>query len=201
MPDVRDSGIIAVSPRLTTLHHRCHITVPMEAKVFEAAREVTCPLGCGAHWCKQCNRTFELGGIHSCDGQAELDRLLAQHNWKKCPGMCHLFISRLVPIFHTTVACGVPVEKSLSPFLLFDNLWLNCFIAEGCNHITCWCRWYGLQLSGSLPAYLIVFSLHSQFCYVCGGEITRSTNRCEIDRKVQAHYQANCKLFEYPEIL
>jgi len=124
----------------------CRNTAAVDPVDFREAKELTCPLGCGAHWCKQCNITFERGGLHSCDGQAEMDHLLGQKDWKKCP------------------ACQVPVEKT-----------------QGCNHMTCRC--------------------HCHFCYICGGEITRSTHRRDIDRELQAHYQRDCKLFEYPDPL
>ena len=78
---------------LTAHRHSCHKTTPVDVVDFRQATELTCPQGCGAHWCKQCNRTFERGGIHSCDGQAELDQLLGQNNWKRCPGVYFFFPS------------------------------------------------------------------------------------------------------------
>ena len=97
----------------TTHRHSCRKTAPVDATDFRQAKELTCPLGCGAHWCKQCNITFQRGGVHSCDGQAEMDQLLGQKNWKKCPGMSRFLFSPAAPLAHASVACQVPVEKSL----------------------------------------------------------------------------------------
>ena len=96
----------------TTNRRSCRKTVPVDAVDFREAKELDCPQGCGAHWCKQCSQTFKRGDIHSCDGQAEMDRLLGQKDWKKCPGMHRSFFSRPAPLTHTSVACQVPVEKS-----------------------------------------------------------------------------------------
>ena len=71
----------------TTHRHSCYQIAHVEAAVFREAKGFTCPRGCGAHWCKQCNRTFERGGIHSCDGQAELGQLLQMNKRRNCPGM------------------------------------------------------------------------------------------------------------------
>ena len=100
MSKVRDYGGIMVNlERWLTVHrYSCHKTTPVDVVDFREAKELTCPQGCGAHWCKQCNRTFDRGGVHSCDGEAELNQLLGQNNWKRCPGMYNLFFGRPIPL-------------------------------------------------------------------------------------------------------
>ena len=90
--------VVGLELRLIVHRHSCHETTRMDVIDFREAKELTCPRGCGAHWCKQCNRTFERGGVHSCDGEVELNQLLKQNNWKRCPGMYNLFFSRLVSV-------------------------------------------------------------------------------------------------------
>ena len=137
-----------------TIHcHRCRKTAPVDAIDFREAKELSCPRGCGAHWCKQCNMAFERGGVHSCDGQAEMDLLLGQKDWKKCPGVYSLFFSKQVPLPYTYVACQVPVEKSSCRFLTLTNALLNCSTAQGCNHMTCRCHWYELLLYRPHPLF------------------------------------------------
>ena len=128
----------------------------MDVADFRQATALSCPLGCGAHWCKKCNMTFTRGGIHSCDGQAEMDHLLGQKDWKKCPGMSPFLFSPPIALAHTCIACQVPVEKSAWRFPHNDSL-LNCSVAQGCNHMTCRCNWYGLLQFGPPFASLIYF--------------------------------------------
>ena len=143
MSKVRDCDAIVVNLRLITHTYSCRKTAPVDATNFQQAKELTCPLGCGAHWCKQCNRTFKRGGIHSCDRQAEMNQLLGQQNWKKCPGVSPFLFSPPFPLTHTSVASQVPVEKGLWQFLHTGNSLLNCSVAQVCNHMTCRCNWYG----------------------------------------------------------
>ena len=113
MSEVRDCDARMLKLKSTTHHHSCHKTTPVGATDFQQAKELTLPFSCGAHWCKQCNRIFQHGGVHSCDRQAEMDQLLGQKNWKKCLGMSPSLFSPPVPLAHTSVACQVPVEKIL----------------------------------------------------------------------------------------
>ena len=88
MSKVRNFDVIFVELRSITYRHRCHNTAAVDLVDFQKAKNVTCPLGCGAQWCKQCNQNIDPGRTHSCDGQAEMDYLLGQKDWKKCPGLC-----------------------------------------------------------------------------------------------------------------
>ncbi|KAF8748104.1 peptidase M28 family [Rhizoctonia solani] len=45
-------------------------------------------------WCKSCSTTIDKDKPHTCDGSAELTRLMEREGWKKCPG------------------CQAPIEKS-----------------------------------------------------------------------------------------
>ncbi|GJE84050.1 RING-type domain-containing protein [Phanerochaete sordida] len=49
---------------------------------------ITCPLpGCEQSWCKMCSQMLDdQEAEHSCDGTAELHRLMGQKGWKYCPG-------------------------------------------------------------------------------------------------------------------
>jgi len=43
--------------------------------------------------------------------------------------------------------------------------------------------------------------LNRHFCYICGGLIVRSGLGQEIKEATSTHYNKNCKLFEYPEVV
>ncbi|CAG8564553.1 12076_t:CDS:2, partial [Acaulospora colombiana] len=58
----------------------------VDAEDFRETDVLDCPLGCGAHWCKNCHREIERNKKHSCDGQEEFDELARDQKWKKCPG-------------------------------------------------------------------------------------------------------------------
>ncbi|KAG8830300.1 hypothetical protein FRC18_008305 [Serendipita sp. 400] len=65
---------------------RCRESTRVDSEDFRAAELLDCPLGCGAHWCKDCHQEVEKGQKHSCDGQAEMDNLAQAQGWKQCPG-------------------------------------------------------------------------------------------------------------------
>lgn len=67
----------------------CRETVFVDRDEYEAVDVITCPLpGCNHTWCKACSQTIEDGGpAHSCDGTAELDHLISEQGWKRCPGV------------------------------------------------------------------------------------------------------------------
>jgi hypothetical protein len=51
---------------------------------------LACPI-CYHHWCKTCQQDTPLDGPeHSCDGSKELDNLVKNEGWKRCPGKEHL---------------------------------------------------------------------------------------------------------------
>ncbi|KAG8731354.1 hypothetical protein FRC11_004415, partial [Ceratobasidium sp. 423] len=59
------------------------------------SKQFTCAMpDCDHTWCKSCSTTIEKGKTHTCDGSAELNRLMEREGWKKCPG------------------CQAPIEKS-----------------------------------------------------------------------------------------
>lgn len=65
----------------------CKKSTPLDAEDFRLARDLTCPMGCGAHWCKNCHREYPQGATHSCDGQAEFNEMV-QHQrqlFRRCP--------------------------------------------------------------------------------------------------------------------
>ncbi|CAE6411110.1 unnamed protein product [Rhizoctonia solani] len=60
-----------------------------------ASKSFTCAMpDCDHTWCKSCSTTIENDKPHTCDGSAELTRLMEREGWKKCPG------------------CQAPIEKS-----------------------------------------------------------------------------------------
>ncbi|CEL53122.1 putative E3 ubiquitin-protein ligase RNF217 OS=Mus musculus GN=Rnf217 PE=3 SV=2 [Rhizoctonia solani AG-1 IB] len=60
-----------------------------------ASKSFTCAMpDCEHTWCKSCSTTIDKDKTHTCDGSAELTRLMEQEGWKKCPG------------------CQAPIEKS-----------------------------------------------------------------------------------------
>jgi hypothetical protein len=65
---------------------RCKETTRVDSEDFREAEFLDCPLGCGAHWCKNCHQEVERNKKHSCDGQAEFDELAKAQNWRACPG-------------------------------------------------------------------------------------------------------------------
>ncbi|KAL5633659.1 hypothetical protein ACGC1H_003963 [Rhizoctonia solani] len=59
------------------------------------SKQFTCAMpDCDHTWCKSCSTTIEKDQKHTCDGSAELTRLMEREGWKKCPG------------------CQAPIEKS-----------------------------------------------------------------------------------------
>ncbi|TFK65855.1 hypothetical protein BDN72DRAFT_800715 [Pluteus cervinus] len=74
---------------------QCKQSAFIDREEHEAASIIGCPLpNCSFSWCKQCNQQVTFGVKHSCDGSAELDHLMQEQGWKKCPG------------------CQTPVQKS-----------------------------------------------------------------------------------------
>ncbi|KAG8712978.1 hypothetical protein FRC09_019254 [Ceratobasidium sp. 395] len=60
-----------------------------------STKEFRCAMpDCDHVWCKSCSTTIEKGQTHTCDGSAELTRLMEKEGWKTCPG------------------CKTPIEKN-----------------------------------------------------------------------------------------
>lgn len=78
--EIGDLGINVECPR-------CKISTPVDAEDFGAAETLDCPVGCGAHWCKDCNQQIERGANHSCDGELEFKELMARNPtlFRRCP--------------------------------------------------------------------------------------------------------------------
>ncbi|KAI0250869.1 hypothetical protein BJV78DRAFT_525543 [Lactifluus subvellereus] len=66
---------------------KCQQSMFVARDEHEEAKIIVCPLpGCNHLWCKQCQQTIETkGSKHSCDGTSELDHLMKQQGWKRCP--------------------------------------------------------------------------------------------------------------------
>ncbi|KAB5589515.1 Zinc metalloprotease [Ceratobasidium theobromae] len=74
-----------------------------------STKEFTCAMpDCDHVWCKSCSTTIEKGKTHTCDGSAELTRLMEREGWRKCPG-CQTPIEKNEGCNHitcTTPACN-----------------------------------------------------------------------------------------------
>ena len=99
---------------------RCKRSMFVARDDHEEAEIIKCPLpDCDNVWCKQCQRTVDIGGPqHSCDGTLELDRLMKQQGWKYCPCMSVLAYCRKSPTLFA-LACKTPIQK-----------------VSGCNHMS-----------------------------------------------------------------
>ena len=67
--------------------NRCKQSMFVARDEHESANLINCPLpDCDHVWCKQCQRSIDIGGpAHSCDGTSELDHLMKEQGWKYCP--------------------------------------------------------------------------------------------------------------------
>ncbi|KAF8595307.1 hypothetical protein BDV93DRAFT_457079 [Ceratobasidium sp. AG-I] len=74
-----------------------------------STKEFRCAMpDCDHTWCKSCSTTIEKGQTHTCDGSAELTRLMEKEGWKTCPG-CQTPIEKNEGCNHiscTTPACN-----------------------------------------------------------------------------------------------
>ncbi|KDQ06302.1 hypothetical protein BOTBODRAFT_121700 [Botryobasidium botryosum FD-172 SS1] len=74
---------------------KCEKSLVVDRDDYQANEIISCPLpGCRGHWCKKCSQITNPQQRHTCDGSAELDRLIDQQKWKRCPG------------------CNTPTEKA-----------------------------------------------------------------------------------------
>ena len=66
---------------------RCNTMFFGDKKDLEESNKITCPLPrCNHTWCKLCSLPMgQSGPDHSCDGLSELDYLIKQKGWRKCP--------------------------------------------------------------------------------------------------------------------
>ncbi|KAF7309964.1 RING-type domain-containing protein [Mycena indigotica] len=66
---------------------KCKEGVFVDRGEHDAAEIIGCPLPrCNFVWCKACQQEIVSGGPkHSCDGSSEMDHLLAQRGWRRCP--------------------------------------------------------------------------------------------------------------------
>ncbi|KAG8949816.1 hypothetical protein FRC03_000230 [Tulasnella sp. 419] len=86
---------------------KCGKSVNVDKDDLRAASIITCPVpGCRGMWCRECSQFVDDadGANHSCDGTKELDRLLMQKGWRRCPG-CTTPVEKTAGCDHMT--CGV----------------------------------------------------------------------------------------------
>jgi len=88
---------------------------------------ITCPLPrCEQSWCKACSQIIDsIDQTHSCDGTAELQRLMGDKGWKYCPGCqtpaekiegCnHVRCTSPGCYTHFCYVCGIAIVKSINP--------------------------------------------------------------------------------------
>ncbi|KAM5539613.1 hypothetical protein V8D89_006722 [Ganoderma adspersum] len=97
-----------MAPFSTIIHCRkCVNTMFVDKEDYQQMQEIVCPLsGCEYSWCKLCLQAIETEGPkHSCDGASELDHLMQQRGWKRCPG-CQTPSEKIDGCNHMT--CTVP---------------------------------------------------------------------------------------------
>ncbi|TFK72289.1 hypothetical protein BDN72DRAFT_792665 [Pluteus cervinus] len=85
----------------------CRRSVNIDRQEYEENAILACPLpGCNYGWCKNCQQAIvQNGPRHSCDGTNELDHLMTQQGWKRCP-RCKTPIQKTSGCNHMT--CRVP---------------------------------------------------------------------------------------------
>jgi len=75
----------------------CNRMVSVPRQEYEETSTITCPLpNCNHRWCKTCRHAVPIGdAMHSCDGLAELDGLVKNRGWRRCPGPgCNTIIQK-----------------------------------------------------------------------------------------------------------
>ncbi|KAF7308308.1 RING-type domain-containing protein [Mycena chlorophos] len=100
-----------IAPHSVLIHCRnCNSGISVDRTDHNATTIIQCPLlDCKFKWCKECQQEVHLiGPVHSCDGTNEMNHLLAQRGWRRCPGGSGL------------TRCQTPFQKN-----------------EGCNHMKC----------------------------------------------------------------
>jgi hypothetical protein len=73
---------------LTLTVRRCDRSALLDREEYSRVGTLNCPLPgcCGTRFCKFCMNILTDLSHHTCDGSAEFDRLVAQRDWKRCPG-------------------------------------------------------------------------------------------------------------------
>jgi len=81
----------------------CNKTFSADREDFEAMSIISCQcMGCNHMWCKQCQQSIsDDGPAHSCNGGLELEHLITQRGWKRCPS-CTIPIERVMGCNHIT---------------------------------------------------------------------------------------------------
>jgi len=88
------------------LHCRkCRNSMFVDRDDYDDNAILACPI-CYHHWCKTCQQDTPLDGPeHSCDGSKELDNLVKNEGWKRCPG-CQVPIDKYQGCNH--ISCTAP---------------------------------------------------------------------------------------------
>lgn len=118
---------------------KCRESARVDLDDFKETKVLDCPLKCGAHFCKECHQEVERGKTHSCDGQAEMDDLAAQQNWKKCPGCGQMAMK---DGGCNQISCGTP----------------------GCNMHFCYACGGKIAQTASMQAMQMAKTAHYQTC-------------------------------------
>ncbi|KXN84683.1 putative E3 ubiquitin-protein ligase ARI9 [Leucoagaricus sp. SymC.cos] len=87
--DYRIFEELQIASYCVPLHcRRCKKTMLVVRQELDETKILSCPWpGCNYVWCKACQQAVEVGGPpHSCDGSSELQHLMQEQGWKKCPG-------------------------------------------------------------------------------------------------------------------
>jgi hypothetical protein len=94
---------VLLSTSCTNDRDRCQRSMFLARDQHEKANLIICPLpNCNHRWCKKCQQSVDFGvSIHSCDGTAELERLMKENGWKYCPSE---FASAHCPSFTVNIS-------------------------------------------------------------------------------------------------
>jgi hypothetical protein len=77
----------AVTQTMSDTVRRCKQTFFADKQDLAQTDRIVCPLPrCGHIWCRECQQPLSPNGAqHSCDGVLELNHLIAQRGWCRCP--------------------------------------------------------------------------------------------------------------------
>ncbi|KAF7308998.1 RING-type domain-containing protein [Mycena kentingensis (nom. inval.)] len=109
---------------------KCKESVFVDRHEHDATEVIACPLPrCNFAWCKACQQEILMGSgpKHSCDGSSEMEHLLAQRKWKRCPG-CKTPFQKSTGCNHMT--CMAPGCNTHFCYLCGDSIVRSALASE-----------------------------------------------------------------------
>ncbi|KAI0347119.1 hypothetical protein BDW22DRAFT_1367462 [Trametopsis cervina] len=122
----------------------CKNSFYVEKRDLDKTEIITCPLPrCRYSWCRDCSQSVDPTVPHSCDGSAELQRLMFTRGWKYCPGCrtpsekidgCnHLQCTAPGCNTHFCYLCSQPIVRSTIQQMIRDEVgrhYIRCRLFE-----------------------------------------------------------------------